>query len=191
MIAGRVQLKKPEVRVGLTDPIPRHSIVAQKAMPPKLLCLLIALPVAACSRQEPPTTLLFAAADLESITTALESAFQDSTCGDLMPTSEVVDLNNDGEHEIFIQWGNTCTSGMTGRSLSLFVKDATGRYQPQLGFPALGWTKRDSATKDWPDLSFGGPGFCHPVWAWSSDQYQFKCNLPETPGGCDSRGKTC
>jgi hypothetical protein len=73
----------------------------------------------------------------------------------------------------------------------MLAKDAAGQYQTQLGFPALGWTALPAREQGWPDLSFGGPGFCHAVWAWNGDAYAFKCNLPETEGGCTNPASTC
>ena len=41
---------------------------------------------------------------------------EDPNCGDIMPSSEVVDLNSDGRSEVFVQWGNACTSGAARRA---------------------------------------------------------------------------
>ncbi len=119
------------------------------------------------------------------------AGFVDPNCGNVDPEATPVDLNGDGVFEVFVQWGNSCTSGAAGRSLNLFVSDASGTYRPQLGFPALGWNVLQTEQREWPDLSFGGPGFCHAVWTWQQDQYAFKCNLPESPGGCTDRGDVC
>jgi hypothetical protein len=118
-------------------------------------------------------------------------SFADPNCGNVDPETTLVDLNGDGVFEVFIQWGNSCTSGGAGRSLSLFVSDTSGTYRPQLGFPALGWSVLRSEHREWPDLRFGGPGFCHPVWRWQQGEYAFQCNLPEEPGGCAGRGNVC
>lgn len=112
-------------------------------------------------------------------------------CGDLNPTTEIVDLNRDSTFEVFVHWGNACTSGATGRSLTLFVKGASGRYEPSLGFPAFGWSVLDAPSRAWPHLVFGGPGFCHAVWHYAEDRYRFKCNLPEAEGGCAMQGNVC
>lgn len=117
--------------------------------------------------------------------------FEDPNCGDVMPEVTPVDLNRDGLFEVFALWGNTCTSGAAGRSLTLFVKDANGNYQSQLGFPAAGWREQQIDGQEWPDLMIGGPGFCHPAWTWKKDRYEFKCNVPEDEGGCASIGNVC
>lgn len=160
-----------------------------------------------CSANEPGPSLLFgpgearlgpdaqrqiAAAFGETFPLSADGAtFSDPNCGDVMPIADVVDLNGDDDYEVFVAWGNACTSGGAGRSLTLFSRHADGKYRTQLGFPALGWTALASDSQGWPDLSFGGPGFCHAVWSWREDGYAFKCNLAETDGGCESRGNTC
>jgi hypothetical protein len=65
---------------------------------------------------------------------------EDQNCGDIAPEVEIVDLNRDGTQEIFILWGNTCTSGMTGRSLTLLIRDSADRYRQLFGFPAAAWS---------------------------------------------------
>jgi len=117
--------------------------------------------------------------------------FEDPDCGDIGLEATPVDLNADSSYEVFVQWGNSCTSGAAGRSLMLFIKDASGAFRPQLGFPALGWRERRNAGQDWPDLVLGGPGFCHPVWTFKNEQYAFRCNLPEEAGGCASYNEVC
>lgn len=81
--------------------------------------------------------------------------------------------------------------GAAGRSLTLFVPNPESGYERQFGFPAGGWTALESKTDGWPDVSFGGPGFCHPVWAWRNGAYEFICNLPEQAGGCEGKVNIC
>ena len=40
----------------------------------------------------------------------------------------ITDLNRDGKEEIFVLYGNSYTSGMTGMSATLFIRDASGNY---------------------------------------------------------------
>jgi hypothetical protein len=116
---------------------------------------------------------------------------EDPNCGDLTPSVEIVDLNKDGVQEIFVQWGNACTSGMTGRSLTLLIKDPAGDYHRQFGFPAADWVPVAMGEDDWPDLMLGGPGFCHPVWTFRAGAYDFRCNRPDSLGGCALREDVC
>jgi hypothetical protein len=117
--------------------------------------------------------------------------FEDPNCGDVEPAAELVDLDADGANEVFVQWGNACTSGMTGRSLSLFVKDDAERWRAELGFPAFGYRVLASRSGGYPDLELGGPGFCFEVWTRAAEGYEFKCNLPQEEGGCDGVDNVC
>lgn len=36
-----------------------------------------------------------------------------------------------------------------------------------------------------PDLQFGGMGWCEAVWRWDGQTYRHFKNLPTQPGGCD------
>ncbi len=116
---------------------------------------------------------------------------EDPNCGDIMPSVEIVDLNQDGTQEIFVQWGGACTSGMAGRSLTLLIRDPAGGYQRQFGFPAASWAPLATGEGGWPDLSISGPSFCHPVWTFRAGAYEFKCNRPESLDGCALRGDVC
>jgi len=115
----------------------------------------------------------------------------DSNCGDIMPEVEVVDLNRDGTQEVFVLWGNSCTSGMAGRSLTLLIRGPSGDYERNFGFPAAGWAAQAPGEDGWPDLIIDGPSFCHPIWTFRAGRYEFKCNRPATAGGCAMRGDLC
>lgn len=81
------------------------------------------------------------------------------------------DLNKDGKEEVFIAYGNSYTSGATGQSIVLFIKDASGKYQTQLGFPGTVPDALPAAANKYPDLVIGGPGFEFPVWRWNGKEY--------------------
>jgi hypothetical protein len=138
--------------------------------------------------------------EMQSIQTVMTMLFQlgddgtrlvDSVCGDVEPAVEIVDLNDDGELEVFVAWGNACLSGSTGRSLSLFVKGPAGEYRHHLGFPALGYERLTQGVAGFPDLAFGGPGFCSAVWVWDGAGYRHECNRPDAPGGCALEDDVC
>jgi hypothetical protein len=114
-------------------------------------------------------------------------------CGQVDYQTSIVDLNHDGTLEVFVISGNCCTSGRTCSSIDLFIKDITGRYSRQLGFPASDYSILDTSNKGFPDLVFGGPGFCHGVWRWSGIKYEFRCGYEAEPGACKRRGagKVC
>ena len=85
----------------------------------------------------------------------------------LLPT----DLNKDGKEEIFIGFGNTYTSGNTGSSIALFIKNAAGVYEMNFGFPGMLPDVLTTANKGYPDLVVGGPGFEFPVFRWNGKVY--------------------
>jgi hypothetical protein len=126
--------------------------------------------------------------DLLGFTFSKDNKFVDEICGDMSPEVEVVDLNGDGIMEVFVMYGNACMSGYTGRSISLFVKNSAGRYAENFYFPAINYKRLLTKNKDFPDLTFGGPGFCHGVWQWTGSKYDYKCSYEEDPGACIRKG---
>ena len=81
------------------------------------------------------------------------------------------DLNKDGKEEIFIGFGNGYTSGNTGSSIALFIKNAAGVYEMNFGFPGMLPDVLTTANKGYPDLVVGGPGFEFPVFRWNGKAY--------------------
>ena len=100
---------------------------------------------------------------------------------------KIVDLNNDGTAEVFVTGGNTCTSGITGNSVWLFTKNPDSTYKMQFGFPAAAYKILQEGSGGYPDIRFGGRGFCEPVWRWNGREYSHLKNVPTSPGGCDDR----
>lgn len=86
---------------------------------------------------------------------------------------KVLDLNHDGVEEVFVQFGNTFTSGATGSSIVLLVKDKIEGYKINLGFPGTMPSLLKSVSKTYPDLLVGGPGFDWPVYRWNGKEYVF------------------
>lgn len=88
-------------------------------------------------------------------------------------TAEVLptDLNRDGIEELFVVYGNSFTSGHTGSSVVLFIKNAAGQYESNLGFPGTAPDVLPTTSKGYPDLVIGGPGFSYPVWRWNGKKY--------------------
>jgi hypothetical protein len=108
-------------------------------------------------------------------------------CGEVGFETHVTDLNGDGTPEVFVISGNTCTSGSTGASIVFFVKGADRKYQKQLGFPAISYEIMNDQNNGFPDLMFGGPGFCLAVWRWNGEKYEFKCGQESLPGACSRK----
>jgi hypothetical protein len=85
-------------------------------------------------------------------------------------TTEVVDLNDDGQPEVFTSVQGTCLGGMTGVSMNLYIKNTLGQWKPQFGFPGV-YTVLKTKHKGYPDIEVGGPGTCFPVWRWNGQAY--------------------
>lgn len=84
-----------------------------------------------------------------------------------------VDLNKDGKEEIFIVFGNTYTSGMTGSSVIAYFPGKKGGFDAQLGFPGTTPDVLSTSNLSYPDLLIGGPGFVFPVQRWNGQSYEF------------------
>ena len=82
-----------------------------------------------------------------------------------------VDMNKDGKEEIFVQFGNSYTSGITGTSIALFIKNSSGVYKNHLGFPGTLPDALATVSQGYPDLLIGGPGFEFPVLRWNGKTY--------------------
>jgi hypothetical protein len=167
-----------------------------------LLALAVVLPTA-CAAQQPSAgaAILFAEGDgglsvtdqnliYESLGLALDSTGKGLTACD-QPAGAVAsfsDWNKDGNKEVLVIFGNSCTSGMAGSSVALFIKDsARAGYSTNLGFPGASADPQPTSNLGYPDLLIGLPGFCFPVWRWDGKEYQYLENVPQGPGGCDNR----
>ncbi len=83
------------------------------------------------------------------------------------------DLNKDGKEELFLIFGNTFTSGNTGSNAVAYIRDKTGKYIANLGFPAATPEALTTSNLGYPDLLITGPGFEFPVWRWNGKEYAF------------------
>lgn len=88
----------------------------------------------------------------------------------VQPDTEVIDLNKDGQPEVFIQVGSSCY-GAAGAQLSLLIKDKSGHWQSNFGFPAGGYKLLGTKNMSYPDIEIVGSGFCFPVWRWNGSEY--------------------
>lgn len=89
------------------------------------------------------------------------------------------DLNKDGKEEIFILFGNTYTSGNTGSSVMVFIKNTSNQYKMNLGFPSTLPDVVIGSSTGYPDLVIGGPGFEFPIWKWKNGEYAFSRSVKE------------
>lgn len=119
-----------------------------------------------------------AAADAKVIAEATGGQFKatkgkyfEKTCNESLDyEAEVVDLNGDGQPEVFTSVQGTCMGGMAGVHMNLFIKGSNGRWKPQFGFPGM-YTVLKTKNRGYPDIEIGGPGNCFPVWRWNGLQY--------------------
>lgn len=86
------------------------------------------------------------------------------------PTVDVIDLNGDGQPEVFVLLQSACY-GNAGGELTLLIKDKQGLWQPNLGFPAGGYTLLETKNQGYPDIEIGVSGTCSPVWRWNGKAY--------------------
>ena len=164
--------------------------------------LALALAAAAPAAAADGPALLFAkgagkltAAEQSQVFAALDLAvagdgksFVDKVCGQPAGAEvELRDMNGDAQDEVLVIYGNTCVSGAAGSSVVLFIKDAAGKYQTNLGFPGASADPKAEKSKGYPDLVIGGPGFCFPVWRWNGKAYDYLRDDAQEPGGCDGR----
>lgn len=91
--------------------------------------------------------------------------------------AEVIDLNRDGQPEVFTQIHGTCWGGHTGVHMNLFIKDRDGQWQPQFGFPGI-YRVMETGNQGFPDIEVGGPGTCFPVWRWTGARYEIHRTCP-------------
>ena len=89
------------------------------------------------------------------------------------------DMNKDGKEEVFVLFGNSFTSGMTGSNIIVFIADKNGTYKMNLGFPGMVPDALSTSNLGYNDLLIGGPGFEHPVWRWNGKEYDFSKKVYE------------
>ncbi|MFY7838725.1 MAG: hypothetical protein ACOVP7_00560 [Lacibacter sp.] len=148
------------------------SLIAQNNVPLKpvadLLFKNVKTKLTVAEKNSIATQLGFIASGNKQLPFALDKDSKDYPFGALvMPT----DMNKDGKEEIFILFGNGYTSGNTGSSIMLYIKNAAGTYVQHLGFPGMAPDVLTTANLGYADLLIGGPGFEFPVMRWNGKTY--------------------
>lgn len=101
----------------------------------------------------------------------------DEGCGaEVDYQADVVDLNGDGQPEVFTQLQSGCY-GMAGVQLDLLIKGKDGKWSSQFGFPGM-YTILETKNLGYPDIEIGGPGTCFPVWRWNGKSYALHKKCP-------------
>ncbi len=127
-----------------------------------------------------------AIASLLGFELSAEGVLVDGTCGEPVHVEHVHvrDLDQDGTPEILFLGGNTCTSGGTGQSVLLFVRDGDSGYRVALNLPAAAYELLERPA-GMPDVRLVGMRPCAGVWRWTGTDYDHERNEPLEPGGCD------
>ena len=85
-------------------------------------------------------------------------------------SAELVDLNGDGQPEVLTYEAGMCMGGMAGQRVDLYIKNKQGRWRAQFGFPGELMPLK-AKNRGYPDIGFGLPGLCFPVWRWNGQRY--------------------
>jgi hypothetical protein len=109
---------------------------------------------------------------------AKQGKVHDKECGEKVDyQTEVVDLNGDGQSEVFVTYTSSCY-GMTGYKLELYIKGSNGKWNEQFGFPAAEYRLLKRRNQGFPDIEIGGRGNCFPVWSWNGSKYAISKRCP-------------
>jgi len=92
-------------------------------------------------------------------------------------TVNVTDMNKDGVEEIFVTYGNDYTSGVSGSSIVLFIKDGNNEYKKNLGFPGAIGGVLSTSNQGYNDLSIDAAGLENPIWSWNGKEYVINKNI--------------
>ncbi|MBN9426015.1 MAG: hypothetical protein J0H09_05860 [Burkholderiales bacterium] len=134
------------------------------------LATALAAPATA-AKEPPPLTAAERRALLQAAGMKEQKGQWLNGCGHRVePELDVVDLNDDGRAEVFITDDDACY-GSVGSMLTLMIRDRSGRWRVNLGFPASGYRVLKTGQHGYPDIEIEGPGACFPVWRWNGREY--------------------
>lgn len=81
------------------------------------------------------------------------------------------DMNKDGIEEVFVFYGNSFTSGQTGSSVILLMRDSHSDWHSYLGTEGITVAVLGTGKHGYPELAIGIPGFQYPVFGWNGSNY--------------------
>lgn len=161
-----------------------------------ILFALLAFPLqTACAQEAPAAEATEAVAEVPDAEIFAAAGFTQtdgawSKCGDpgtLSYTPGAIeqrgDFNADGQPDAVVTEGSAYCFGQDENGYTLVSRKADGDWaiiDERSGFAQFLETK---GAEGWPDLSVGGPGFCHPVMRWNGTEYALNRNEYE--------GKAC
>lgn len=116
-------------------------------------------------------------ADDATIATATGGAFKAAKgtyvdmCGETRPyTADLIDLNADGQPELFVTKEGTCEGGRDGAVVLLYVKTAKG-WAEQFSVTGI-YQVLKTRTNGYADVEVGGAGSCFPKFSWNGAAYK-------------------
>ena len=135
-------------------------------------------------------------ADLKEVMSQLDARFvsRDDNAGFVgkscdTPYSLSGEFKRDGEQEqLWVSGGDTCTSGATGNSIWVFVRDEGGHLRANLGVPAAEARTISEQSAGVHDLRLSGAGYCDSQWRWNGKEFAHLKNIATQPSGCDKAG---
>ncbi|MDH0343577.1 hypothetical protein [Chromobacterium haemolyticum] len=137
-------------------------------------------------------------ADLREVLKALNATYvikdQDNwgfvtpECTAPFKLSASIPKGSENDHNnLWVEGGNSCTSGNTEHSIWLFIRGEDGHLRANLGLPAKKATVADTGNQGYNDIRLSGNGFCEAIWRWNGERYEHQKNIATQPGGCDSK----
>lgn len=124
---------------------------------------------------------LYELANFEIADNGTQFYFKGDTDGAQFPFDASVyplDINNDGLEDMGLVFGNTYTSGASGNSSLIYIKNQNNGYDTNFGDPGS-LVFMPSSHAGYPDTMIQGPGFEYAVWIWNGKEYVFKSNISD------------
>jgi hypothetical protein len=170
--AGGIVHPDPNAGPHTHPPLPAHT--RRTALKTMSIGLLVAALAAIATVEAAPATDKAAVAAIQSATKgkmkAAKGTAKDRDCGQVDYEAEAVDLNGDGQLEVLTKEYGSCF-GRAGVQMNMYVKDKTGPWKAQFGFPGEPKILK-AKSHGFPDIEILGPGTCFPVWRYDGRQYQ-------------------
>lgn len=131
--------------------------------------LMIVLPICAAKADPAADAKVVAEATQGRLEVRNGTYFDKDYEGAVECAAEVIDLNGDGQPEVFTKCYGSMF-GMAGVQLDLLIKAKSGKWVLQFGFPGA-HRILEAKSDGYPDIEIEGPGTCLPVWRWNGSAY--------------------
>lgn len=94
------------------------------------------------------------------------------------------DLNGDGRPDALITDAGIECYGRDEVGFVIVTRDAGRSWRKLFASPGFPTLETNRGVGGWPDITNGGPGFCHPVMRWNGSDYVRIRWKAEQPGAC-------